>query len=144
MLSLLHRASLPKRCSAGNAVIFIASGIHICAVSITTDRGATTITRVRVLSRQGSASFLAVGNHVPAGDLTGLHQSRRFSRISAPLHMHRPSQHSLLSIRKSQEVFDERENGGHEEESMRPILEDRKKTSRLECEYRFEEGDLVI
>uniref|UniRef100_A0A183BVQ6 G_PROTEIN_RECEP_F1_2 domain-containing protein n=1 Tax=Globodera pallida TaxID=36090 RepID=A0A183BVQ6_GLOPA len=131
MLSLLHRPSLHKRCSA---------------VSVS-DRGNGT--RMRVLSRGDSGTFLTVlvSDEMSPSPL-GPFPQRRMSRISSPVHdhrihqqqpQHRHSQLSLLSVRRCgtlEETTAEGESARADSEMADEKL--------MKCTYKFEEGDQQI
>ncbi|CAK5096497.1 unnamed protein product [Meloidogyne enterolobii] len=141
LFSLLHRASLPKRCSAVSI-----------AERLTTTSGNGSA-RIRILSRGESASYLSVGTT----NLLNLQQttlsSRRQSKILfTPITVHRPSRHSLLEAKRSGENIERiQQNLEHRrhsnEEKMIKNGEERNILILKEeecCEYKFEDGDLEI
>uniref|UniRef100_A0A1I8BZA1 G_PROTEIN_RECEP_F1_2 domain-containing protein n=1 Tax=Meloidogyne hapla TaxID=6305 RepID=A0A1I8BZA1_MELHA len=143
MFSLLHRASLPKRCSA----------VSIAERLTTTSGNGCSTARIRILSRGESASYLSVGTtnllNFPSQQTT---LSRRQSKIIfTPITVHRPSRHSLLDAKRSGENIERRENSEQRRHSNEEKIiknEEEKKILILKeeefCEYKFEDGDLEI
>ncbi|KAL3123141.1 hypothetical protein niasHT_005074 [Heterodera trifolii] len=129
MLSLLHRPSLHKRCSA---VSVSDRGTAVRTASVCS-------TRMRLLSRGDSGTFLTVlvSEEVSSSPL-GLSSQRRMSRISVPANeqqtQQRHSQLSLIGVRKCGTLEETAAEGGESaaEEKMG------------KGSYTFEEGDQQI
>ncbi|KAF7637095.1 G_PROTEIN_RECEP_F1_2 domain-containing protein [Meloidogyne graminicola] len=145
MFSLLHRASLAKRCSA----VSIAERVTLSGCSTA---------RIRILSRGESASFLSVEpnnflHNFPLQQKTIINRRQSKIILNPPTDIHRPSRHSLLEAKRSGEENNEKLNKNAEQQrrhsNEEKILssnknEDKKKIlifkEEEHCEYKFEDG----